>query len=56
MTAFGGRNSDSGTTSPGYHADRSDSNQRTVLESLFPEGPWRIAHKDIISSYPAHYS
>lgn len=44
ITACGGRNSDSGTTSPGCHADRSDSNQRTVLESLFPEGPWRIAH------------
>lgn len=32
------------TTRPGCHAGRSDRNQRTVLESLFPEAPWRIAH------------
>lgn len=32
------------TTRPSCHVGRSDRNQRTVLESLFPEGPWRIAH------------
>lgn len=42
LLLVGQRNFDSGGTSPGCHADRSDSNQRTVLSSLFPEAPGEL--------------